>query len=224
MTTFDWVDALRNIPAKGYRQTRNGRYEAFVSNHSKTIMLGTYDTIEDAKNAVLNYRVVRLVSNIDQYDLNPDDAVIYENNYLVFENGMIFNLQGERMTGNVGRGGYRHGIFNGRNRDHHKVIADCFIPNPGNLRDVNHKNGNKLDLRVENLERTTHADNVIHAYKNGLMKAVYGEKHPHAKLTEDDVRYIRSSTKTTAELAREMNLHCTTVRDIRNRKSWRHVK
>lgn len=221
---MNWEEALRNIPAKGYRQTRNGKYEAFISNHSKTIMLGTHDTPEEAVEAVFNYRSDRLISGLDQYGLDPDDGVIYQDNYIAFRNGMIFNLHGEPMRGGVNKNGYRQGIFNGHTRDHHKVLADCFIENPDNLRDVNHKNGNKLDLNVSNLERTTHADNVIHAYKTGLMHGQAGESNHNSKLTEADIRYIRSSAQTTAELSREMNLHYTTVRDIRNKESWRHVK
>lgn len=34
----------------------------------------------------------------------------------------------------------------------HRLIAEVFIPNPNNLRTVNHINGNKLDNRIENLE------------------------------------------------------------------------
>ena len=48
-----WEHAIRSIPAKGYRQTKNGRYEAFVSDHSKSIFLGTYDTPEEAKKVVV---------------------------------------------------------------------------------------------------------------------------------------------------------------------------
>lgn len=40
-----WKHAIRGMPAKGYRKTKNGRYETFVSNHSKSIFLGTYDTL-----------------------------------------------------------------------------------------------------------------------------------------------------------------------------------
>lgn len=34
----------------------------------------------------------------------------------------------------------------------HRILAETFIPNPNNLRTVNHINGNKLDNRLSNLE------------------------------------------------------------------------
>ena len=189
---MSWKDALRGISAKGYRQTKNGRYETFISNHCKTISLGTYDTIDDAKEALFNYRVARLTNGVERYGLNIDDCVVYQNNYIVFRNGMIFNLHGEQMVGGINRGGYRHGIFNGHNRDHHKVIADCFIENPDELRDVNHKNGDKLDLDVNNLERTSHADNTKHAYDHGLQLTVGNRYGKFRVLNHDDLKCIKT--------------------------------
>lgn len=224
-----WEHAIRGMPAKGYRKTKNGRYEAFVSNHSKSIFLGTYDTEKEAKEVVFNYRTKRFISGVEECELNPDDGVVYENNYVVFRNGIIFNLHGKQMIGGVDRNGYRHGIIGRRNRDYHKVVADCFIPNPEGLRDVNHKNGNKLDNRVDNLERITHSENVQHAYRTGLAKKQIGEENHAHKLTKKDVKYIRSVYLKrdphygAVALANKFNVDRTTIYDIVNRRTWREI-
>lgn len=50
----------------------------------------------------------------------------------------------------------------------HRLVALHFIPNPLYKKEVNHKNGNKLDNRVENLEFVTPSENSQHAYDTGL--------------------------------------------------------
>jgi hypothetical protein len=47
----------------------------------------------------------------------------------------------------------------------HKLIAETLIPNPHNYSELNHKNRNKLDNRIENLEWISREDNMIHLRK-----------------------------------------------------------
>lgn len=50
----------------------------------------------------------------------------------------------------------------------HRIIAEMFIPNPNNLSDVNHKNSNPADNRVENLDWLSHKDNLEYGFsENG---------------------------------------------------------
>jgi len=72
----------------------------------------------------------------------------------------------------------------------HRLVAEAFIPNPQNLPEVNHKDGNKLNFAVENLEWTTRTENRRHAARIGLHIVGKGEKSPSHKLTKSQVEEI----------------------------------
>lgn len=119
----------------------------------------------------------------------------------------------------------------------HRLVAKAFLPNPENKGTVNHKDGNKLNNHVSNLEWTTHLENVRHAVETGLKKPVnpnkygnsQGENIHSAKLTEEDVKFIRiNSSKNggrmnSVELGRMFEVNKTTIMQVVNRKTWRHV-
>ena len=77
----------------------------------------------------------------------------------------------------------------------HTLVARAFIPNFDNFDTVNHKDGDKTNNCVDNLEWIDRSQQMVHAYKLGLKKPIRGSKNSQAKLTDDDVRYIRSHYK-----------------------------
>ena len=52
----------------------------------------------------------------------------------------------------------------------HRLVAEAFIPNPDNLPEVNHIDGNRQNNVVSNLEWVTRTGNVEHAIRTGLKK------------------------------------------------------
>lgn len=59
-----------------------------------------------------------------------------------------------------------------KRRTVHRLVAMAFLPNPESKLTVNHKNGNKHDNSVDNLEWATHKENQRHAVKTGLKVGI----------------------------------------------------
>lgn len=62
----------------------------------------------------------------------------------------------------------------------HRLVAKFFIPNPRDLREVNHIDGDKQNNNVSNLEWCTRSENVLHAFRMGLKKNKKGQESCHA--------------------------------------------
>lgn len=101
----------------------------------------------------------------------------FEDIYQVSNYGNIKNLKyntGSIRKSYLDRDGYPNIFLQVKNTRYrkfvHRLVAEAFIDNPHNLPCVNHKDGNKTNNNVENLEWVTHKENTIHAVKTGLMK------------------------------------------------------
>lgn len=66
--------------------------------------------------------------------------------------------------------GYLAVSLHGKTTKIHQLVAKTFIPNPDNLPCINHKDGNKLNNLIENLEWCTQGQNASHAWQTGLNK------------------------------------------------------
>jgi hypothetical protein len=151
---------------------------------------------------------------------------IYKNWYEVFPNGVIIGKRGTVIKGMVDHCGYREVSINGKFELVHRIVATCFIPNPDNLPCVNHKDGNKLNNDIDNLEWCTHSENTKHAYITGLEKKCLGENHHAHKLTKENVLFIKAHYKprdkkySAVKLGKMFGVSEYAVKDIIRGKSW----
>ena len=63
----------------------------------------------------------------------------------------------------------------------HQLVALAFIPNPENKPEVNHKDRNRSNNNVENLEWVTQSENIAHAYRNGVKPRPTYQNQPLQK-------------------------------------------
>jgi len=111
-----------------------------------------------------------------------------------------------------------------------RLVAEHFIPNPHGLPTVNHKDGNKTNNRVDNLEWATRSEQMYHAYEHRLKRPVAGHKNGNSVLTEGDVREIRRRYKSRSKqngmraLAREYGVSESVIDRIVRGVSYRNVK
>ena len=111
----------------------------------------------------------------------------------------------------------------------HRLVAEAFIPNEENKETVNHKDGNKTNNNVENLEWCDRHEQMFHAYRLGLKKAAKGCDNYNSALTEEQVRFIREHYKPhskewgTVALGKMFGLNNATIGDVVRRVTYKDV-
>jgi hypothetical protein len=123
------------------------------------------------------------------------------------------------LKGHVSKNGYYFFGINGKNKSQHRLIALAFIPNPLNKKCVNHKDGNRLNNSIDNLEWSTHSQNTKHGYDSN------GRKNPIRKLTEQQVLEIKKRLSNykhgmNIKLAEEFNVSKYIISLIKRNKTY----
>ena len=78
-----------------------------------------------------------------------------------------------------------------KNRSIHRLMCETFLPNPENKAHVNHKDGNKLNNSIDNLEWATEKENSQHAVATGLTTYDHFKKVVH-QYTHPELVYVQS--------------------------------
>lgn len=109
----------------------------------------------------------------------------------------------------------------------HRLVAICFLDNPLNLPQVNHKDGNKANNYMDNLEWCSATENMQHRIHTLDIKPwKKGEESNFVKLTEEQVRQIPDLLKQgmkKCNIAKLFNVKNTTITEITSGRSWKHL-
>ena len=85
----------------------------------------------------------------------------------------LIEYKGKILKGWIQNTGYLTVSLKNKKYSVHRLIAITFIPNPNNYPIINHKDGNKLNNKVENLEWCTYKHNLMEAIKLNLIHIKY---------------------------------------------------
>ena len=170
------------------------------------------------------------------------DVIGYEGIYEVNNLGIIRSVERLDNSGHkrkskilglvADRDGYIkvHLCLQGKARYHfvHRIVATAFIDNPERLPQINHKDENKANNKVENLEWCTAKYNINYGKRNILVsESLYGEKAHSSKITQKDVDKIRkqyesrSKENNMKKLAKQYGISESQVWRIINNKRWK---
>lgn len=160
--------------------------------------------------------------------------------FIVSSAGRVFSIKEDKfgdnylyqLKPNVKRTGYTEIVLSTNSQIFycllHRIVGFAFIKNddPINKIQINHKNGDKLNNWVYNLEWITPSDNIKHAYSFGLIPVLYGERNVLHKFSEEiihEVCRMLEENKSCKYIAEKTDMTESNVYLIRNKKSWAHI-
>ena len=156
----------------------------------------------------------RTISDNPNYEVsNTGDVRRKENKNILKLRTSIWGYKQARLS-------FR-GLNGGRLYAVHRLVANAFIPNPLNLPQVNHKDGNKSNNNVDNLEWCTAKENTYHAVVTGLLKS--GDKSHRTVIHKSELIEVYGLSKlglTHKQIAKMFNVEKSTISAIFRSKRY----
>jgi len=178
-------------------------------------------------------------NNILETSQSPPKAIpakFYKGKYIVTADGRIYTISDKydgyihRQRTRIKPNGYFRAHIHGHDEYVHRIVAQCFIPNPEGLLEINHKDGNKANNAVENLEWSTRSANNRHAFQTGLRdyaelrKIASGPRPSLRRFTGEDImrihRLLNDKVGVNA-IARMFGVRHSSIQQIRDGKIYK---
>ena len=158
-----------------------------------------------------------------------------ETNYIITPDANVFNIYTEyKLKAFINNHGYysvniqlgKRGSY--KTRRIHQLLGLAYIPNPEHKPAINHIDGNKLNLKLTNLEWVTIAENNKHARKTGLVvpHTLDPEKSFFTQHSIQEVRFVcdlLQSGMSPKKISRTYNLGYDFIQKIRRGVTWTNV-
>lgn len=171
---------------------------------------GSYDEIRKTREASVKLSLYKIIVN--------ENARLCEGHpgYFVTPKGDVYSTIGRRFTKmkpGTKPGGYKFCCVGDRKyRMIHRLVATAFIPNPERLPQVNHKDWDKSNNSVENLEWVSQKQNNDHSLSNPLRKRGYGSR---LGLTDNQLLDLTTGSGSYKEIGRRNGVSAQTVCNLR---------
>lgn len=169
--------------------------------------------------------------NINNTELIKYPDTLFNQEYRIDKNGDIWSpYRGWHLVSKqkIQKGYLRVGLMTSNGRKFfmvHRLVMETFSPRPDSLQlQVNHKDGNKENNNLENLEWCTGLENIAHAYKNNLVRKAKGEQTGCNILTEKQVleicELIKKGQESLTDIGKQYGVSKYCISDIKRKKSW----
>lgn len=148
---------------------------------------------------------------------------LHKSGYLVSNYGRVKGKTKEFLKISINKEGY---ASCGKIGWIHWAVYETFIGDIPNNYQINHKDYNRQNNKLDNLESCSASENVKHAKLNPLRQKITGENNPMSHLSENDVINIYQMIKNgydNIDIATKYHIHDRYVSLIRHGKRWKHL-